>query len=224
MSTIPEDVLSRINTLKTQSAQDSDQLGQSDFLDLMIAQVRNQDPFEPMDNGEFIAQLAQFSMSEGIEDMQSSLKEMTDSLGQSQVLTASALVGRSVLAPAQSARTDLAGTPVQGALLIDEPAESASVNIFDAAGALVTRLEVSPSASGPSTFTWDGLNAQGTPAPAGTYSFSATAQIDGESVAVSTALKRDISSITLGSGGFGEVRLNLDNGDGISLSSVREFF
>jgi flagellar basal-body rod modification protein FlgD len=224
MSTISEDLLTRLNTQPARSARDPNELGQSDFLDLMIAQVRNQDPFEPMENGEFIAQLAQFSMSEGIEDMQRSLAEMTDSLTSSQLLGASALVGRSVLAPGNSAVTASAGTEVQGALLLDEPASSAVVNVFDAAGALVSRIEVDPTASGPATFTWNGRTAQGTPAAPGTYTLTATAQIDGESVAIQTALRRDISSITLGASGLGEVQLNLDNGSSVKLASVREFF
>ena len=223
MSTIPQDILTRLNTAKVDSGKDPNQLGQEDFLELMVAQVRNQDPFSPMENGEFIAQLAQFSMSDGIEAMQKSLGEMTESMTSSQLLSASALVGRSVLAPANSAQLETGGT-LDGAVLLDEPASSITVNVFDSVGALVARMDVPAERDGSSPFSWNGMDRTGTPAPAGEYSLVATAMVDGENVAVQTALKRDISSITLGASSLGDVSLNLDNGEKVKLSSVSEVF
>ena len=80
-----------------------DQLGQGDFLTLMIAQFRNQDPFEPMDNGDFLGQLAQFGTVNGIEQLNSSFYDLSESIFSEQALQAANLVGHSVLA-----RTDTA--------------------------------------------------------------------------------------------------------------------
>src|SRR5258708_1977704 len=71
-------------------------LGQRDFLKLMVAQIQNQDPTHPQANGEFLAQLAQFSTNDGIMKMQNSLQELSASLQSNQALQASALVGRKV--------------------------------------------------------------------------------------------------------------------------------
>ena len=72
-------------------------LGQKDFLRLMVAQVKNQDPMQPQANGEFLSQLAQFSTNDGVTKMQESLQQMASSLQSNQALQASALVGRKVL-------------------------------------------------------------------------------------------------------------------------------
>lgn len=222
MSAIPEDVLSRLNTATPETKRGNNELGQSDFLDLMIAQVRNQDPFSPMENGEFIAQLAQFSMTEGIERMEQSLQVLSDNMVASQALSASSLVGRAVLAPTNTAISDGASS-VNGAVLTDEPADSLVVNIFDPVGALVARIDVPPAGSGRSEFTWNGRNMAGELMPPGEYRMAATALVDGESVAVPTALRRDISSVVLGSD-LGSVKLNLDNGDQVALSSVQQVY
>ena len=75
-----------------------DELGQEDFLTLMITQFRNQDPFEPMDNGDFLGQLAQFGTVNGIEQLNSSMAGLTGSIQNDQALQAASLVGRGVLA------------------------------------------------------------------------------------------------------------------------------
>ena len=76
----------------------NDELGQEDFLTLMISQFRNQDPFEPMDNGDFLGQLAQFGTVSGIENLNSAFAGLAGSIQSEQALQAANLVGRDVLA------------------------------------------------------------------------------------------------------------------------------
>ena len=76
-----------------------DSLGQEDFLKLMTTQLQNQDPFAPMENGEFIAQMAQFSTVTGITEMGQTLKSLASQLNEFRVATASDLLGHSVLVP-----------------------------------------------------------------------------------------------------------------------------
>lgn len=82
------------------------ELGQKDFLKLMTAQLQNQDPFAPMENGDFIAQMAQFSTVSGIEQMNQGLNGLVDQMRQMRIATASNLLGHSVLVPGNLARAD----------------------------------------------------------------------------------------------------------------------
>ena len=84
----------------------SDKLGQSDFLKLMTTQLQNQDPFAPMDNGDFIAQMAQFSTVTGIQEMNSSIGKLVEEFDQARIATASNLLGHSVLVPGNIGRAD----------------------------------------------------------------------------------------------------------------------
>ena len=107
----------------------------------MIAQVRNQDPFQPMENGEFIAQMAQFATVDGIQEMQKSISGLSTTMSSNQALTASTLVGRSVLAPGGDFALGAEGG-VSGAFNTDAPAASMVMNVYDAAGALVASRQV----------------------------------------------------------------------------------
>jgi|TARA_B100001093_G_scaffold453945_1_gene462967 flagellar basal-body rod modification protein FlgD len=84
----------------------SDTLGQSDFLKLMTTQLQNQDPFAPMDNGDFIAQMAQFSTVTGIQEMNGSIGKLVEEFDQARIATASNLLGHSVLVPGNIGRAD----------------------------------------------------------------------------------------------------------------------
>ena len=99
-----------INTNKTaEQRASSDKLGQDDFLQLMTAQLQNQDPFAPMENGDFIAQMAQFSTVSGIEEINKNLSALSADMRQARIATASTLLGHSVLVPGGLARPDSNG-------------------------------------------------------------------------------------------------------------------
>ena len=78
------------------------ELGQEDFMTLMIAQFRNQDPFEPLDNGDFLGQLAQFGTVSGIDELNSSFSGLQNSIQSEQALQAANLVGHAVLAETET--------------------------------------------------------------------------------------------------------------------------
>src|ERR687898_1966740 len=98
-----------------------DQLCQTEFLELMIAQLKNQDPFKAMDPSQFLGQLAQFGTVSGIQEMQSAFATLSDSMRASQVLDGATMVGRDVLVASETVSLSAEGT-VRGA--IDVPAES----------------------------------------------------------------------------------------------------
>src|SRR3954467_3273015 len=96
-------------------AQKSDQLGQNEFLKLMIAQLKNQDPFKAMDPSQFLGQLAQFGTVSGIQEMKAAFGTLSDAMRSSQVLDGSAMIGRDVLVASEDATLQAEGS-VRGAL------------------------------------------------------------------------------------------------------------
>ena len=108
----------------------SDTLGQSDFLKLMTTQLQNQDPFAPMDNGDFIAQMAQFSTVTGIQEMNGSIGKLVQEFDQARIATASNLLGHSVLVPGNFGRPDENGE-LHGVLDLPESTRSTKISYFD---------------------------------------------------------------------------------------------
>lgn len=191
-----------------------DSLGQEDFLALMIAQFRNQDPFEPMQNGEFLGQLAQFGTVSGIQEMQSSIAALSGSLVADQTLQAAGLIGREVLVPATGARFD--GESVQGALVLNNDTTNAVVEVKDAAGTLVARIPVE--GNGIVDFQWDGTTLDGKRAPAGEYTITAAFDEGGETVQSEVLVSARVDSVIV-SGGAGPVLATQSLGN-VSLADV----
>jgi len=132
-----------------------DQLGQEDFLKLMTTQLQNQDPFAPMENGEFIAQMAQFSTVTGITSMDESLKNVAAKLGETRIATAANMLGHSVLVPGKIARADDDGS-VNG--VIDLPSASTNVNVVFKSqnGEIIDTINLGNQSSGLVGFVWHG--------------------------------------------------------------------
>ena len=103
------------------------QLGQEDFLKLMTTQLQNQDPFAPVDNADFIAQMAQFSTVTGITSMDETMKSVSEQLSEMRIASTTQMMGHSVLVPGKYARPDKEGV-VSG--LVDLPDTAANLNII----------------------------------------------------------------------------------------------
>ena len=142
-----------VDNEKTEKSNGKDTLGQKDFLTLMTTQLQNQDPFAPMENAEFIAQMAQFSTVTGITEISETLKSMTDQMGQFRIATAANLLGSSVLVPGNTARIDSDGE-IHG--LLDLPSASANTNLLflDEAGEILHSQELGSQPAGLIGFAW----------------------------------------------------------------------
>ena len=221
MNTISDQVLERLNAAPPGENKRTGELGQDEFLELMVAQIQNQDPFQPMQNGEFIAQMAQFATVDGISEMRGSMASLNDTMTASQALSASALVGRGVLAPGRELNLDGTG-PVGLSVLADANASSVTLDVFDASGALVARKDLAPSGDGVTRYVWDARAADGSMLPAGTYRMQAQATVAGQTLAAETAVARRIDSVTIGAKA-GDLRLNLDDGAVMNFNDAREF-
>ncbi|HZF17238.1 MAG TPA: flagellar hook assembly protein FlgD [Steroidobacteraceae bacterium] len=205
----------------TAAAKDNQTLGQDDFLKLMITQFRNQDPFKPLESGEFLSQLAQFSTVAGVKDLQSSFKDMSASMVSNQALQASSLLGRSVLVNRSSGVLAVGGS-LSGAVDVPASASSVVVNIQDANGQLVRQLSLGAHAKGLADYAWDGKLADGAAAPAGVYSVGAQLMVNGRTQsAASVLVTARVESVTIGADQSG-LTLTLDGLGDIAFSDVRQ--
>ena len=193
------------------------ELGSDQFIALMVAQMKNQDPMKPTDPSEFLGQLAQFSTVSGVRAMQDSMGDMVTAMRSSQMLSGTQMVGRDVLASGSQLNYDGVGT-VQGAADMPRFIQSASVMIKDSAGAVVRQLPIS-SAAGLNGFTWDGKSDTGAAVPSGRYSIEIVARSASRTEPVAPLLQSKVNSITLDSAGGGLI-LNTSNGE-LPLNAVR---
>jgi flagellar basal-body rod modification protein FlgD len=194
-------------------------LTMNDFLTLMTAQLKNQDPLNPTDSNQFLAQLSELSTVEGISQLNTSMTTLSNSMLSSQALTSAALVGQGILTAASSAAYS-SGQPLSGAVQVPSGATSVVLTISNAGGAIVNQMAVSPSA-GLQSFSWNGTTSSGQPAPSGTYSVSATAEVAGTTEAASTLITGTVSSVTLGAAGASPT-LNTPQLGPVALSAVQQ--
>jgi len=192
---------SSTTTSTTQDAQDR-------FLTLLVTQLQNQDPLNPMDNSEMTSQLAQISTVSGIEQLNTTLSSLVDSLGTSQSLQASGMIGKNVLVPGtQMVLSD--GTAYAGVNL-SSAADQVTVTISDSSGKVVHTEKLGAQEAGVFNIAWDGTTDSGSKAADGTYKFSVTATQGGTAVTVDplqigtvSALVRSGSEFLLDLGSLG---------------------
>lgn len=196
------------------------QLSQEDFFSLLSQQLAYQDPFSPVDNSEMIAQMASFTTAEGIATMGSEFAGIKEVLNSSQALEASSLVGKKVLIPSDQTYLTEGGT-ASGSLTTTTGAYNTSVSITDKTGNIIRTLALGDVGAGNQRFDWDGLDSQGNPAPAGTYTFAANGMVNGQGEALTTASYAHVESVSLG-GGTAGVYLNLKGLGGIELKDAIE--
>lgn len=207
--------------LQQDAAKPGNKLGQEDFLQLMLAQLRHQDPLKPLENGEFIGQMAQFSTVSGIQDLSEAFNEFATSLQSNRALQASGLVGRSVMVHADQAALEVGGV-VTGAAVVPSTATAVTVSVQDQSGQTVRSFELGPQSEGQVKFTWDGLSNGGQPLAAGNYRIRVNAMVDGEVSAAPTLIASRVESVSLGQGGVQDITLNVAGVGPVSLADVNE--
>ncbi|MDG9927171.1 MULTISPECIES: flagellar hook assembly protein FlgD [Pseudomonas] len=202
-----------------QETKQSKDLGKNEFLELLVAQLNNQNPLEPQENGEFIAQLAQFSQVEGIEKLNTSMGSLLSGYQSSQALQASSLVGRKVIVPSDKAVVDTSET-FKASLVLPVSSSNVYVNVYDSAGKAVSRVNLGQQAAGNVSFMWDGKDSNGDLMPPGTYKFEAQATYPEGTKGLYTLLPANVDSVVLGQNGS-EMRLNLAGIGAVPLSQVQ---
>jgi flagellar basal-body rod modification protein FlgD len=173
---------------------------QEDFLDLMITQLRNQDPFKPMESGDFLSQLAQFGTVSGIDELESAFEGLANSLTSNQALQAANLVGRKVLLSTNVAPLT-EDVSLQGAVDLPVSADQVTVGVYESSGRLVKQLNLGPNPSGIVEFSWDRMGDDGKPAPHGLYELRAEMTSGGQIQALDPMVYGRVKSVSLGRSG-----------------------
>ncbi|NVZ10858.1 flagellar hook assembly protein FlgD [Allochromatium humboldtianum] len=202
----------------TSTTQGNNELGQEDFLRLLTTQLTTQDPTNPVENEDFVAQMAQFSTLTGIEELTSSFESLSQTLLQGQALEAASLVGKSVLIP--SSKMELSeGQGASGAVELSASTTQAKVDVYDGSGQLVRSLDLGALSAGLQEFEWDGTLEDGSAAPAGSYEFKVTAQLNGATEALTTYLNGQVTSVSADSAGAG-LMLSVQGIGSVTFSDV----
>jgi flagellar basal-body rod modification protein FlgD len=203
------------------STPNNSQLSQDTFLKLMVAQMNNQDPTHPMDNSQFLSQLAQFGTVNGITQLQTSFQTLASTLQSNQALQASTMVGRNVMVSGNAYATDSAGGKVSGAVNLTQDTGQLTVQVYNSAGTLVREIPMGAKSAGQVPFTWDGTDSSGNAAPAGVYRVVAGALVNGQTAAMDTLMQGKVDSVTLPSGG-GTPSLNVSGLGTVSMDTVKQ--
>ncbi|MDO3385083.1 flagellar hook assembly protein FlgD [Gilvimarinus sp. SDUM040013] len=224
-------ILGNLSIANKQPEQQSNELGQSAFLELMITQMNNQDPLSPQDNTEFIAQLAQFSSVEGLERLNEQFESFNGNFMSNQALQASSLVGRSVAVPTDTTLL-MNGGIVAGSVNFEQSSSATEISIYDQSGSLIGNVPLGGRSAGEMVFRWDGqfMEVDGElidwstgeePFPPGEYRFEVNAMVDGEAEQLQTSLGANVNSVTLGNDG--SITLNLAGVGAVDISEVTQF-
>ena len=232
INSTPTDIFTSLNTGQTAQASSSrniSDMGSDVVLERMIAQMKHQDPINPMDQMAFMSQLAEFSSLSGIQELNGSFGELSTNLTGAQAVQASSLVGRSVAMDSQTAsltpvgRNDadeivnlLSATVDMGA-----GSDGGVFEVRDEAGQLVFSGQL-PAGSGNIPVVWDGEASDGSRLPAGDYNISARVERGGDLRDARVYGHDTVISVAIGSGN--QVTLNLASGRSVDVSDVKEFF
>ena len=189
------------------------------FMTLFLAQLRNQDPLNPMENAEMTSQLAQMNMVSGLEDLNKQMQTLLGSYNESLSLQAANLIGKNVLVPGKE--TTLTKDGALFGVDFAGPADKVEVIISDANGKEVARQSLGQQEAGSMAFYWDGKGLDGKALEPGKYSFSVTASLDGQKVDATPLQAGAVSALVRGKNGF---ELEIAGLGSVGLDQVKQVF
>lgn len=216
-NTISNDLLATMNGSRAATKSTAD-AAQDRFMTLLVTQMKNQDPLNPMDNAQVTSQLAQLSTVTGIDKLNETVKGLQASYMSSQSLQSAALIGHGVLSPGQTLNLS-EGKAIFGYELT-EPADKVTVSVLDGANNVVHSRDISGQDVGIYPMTWDGMRDSGTQAPNGNYKLQVTAtRGDKKLEGVQSLQFGMVSSVSTGAQG---VKVNLNGIGAVDLNAVRQ--
>ena len=189
------------------------------FLKLLVAQLSNQDPLNPLDNAAITSQMAQLSTVTGIEKLNATLSSQS---AQTQAAQAASLIGHSVVAPGSFINLITVSGVSAGVAGFELPsaADKTSVSVVDASGNVVRRLDLGRKDQGVSLFSWDGKTDAGANAPDGAYHFVVAASQGSNNITPVALAAGDVNSVLLGTAGSSP-KLSVSGLGQIDLSAVK---
>jgi len=197
------------------SATGSNGLGPQDFMKLLVAQLKNQDPDNPTDTKELVTQLSQLTSVQELVSIGDKMNTLTTATNSGAANQSAGLIGKTVSGVADSAQLGSTG-PVSSAVTLGSNADKATVSVMDAAGKVMKTFPLTKLTAGPQTFSWDGIDTVGARAPAGTYTFSVAATDEaGNAVAADMSVSGIVTGVDYDNGSpelvIGSTRVPLSN-------------
>lgn len=207
MSTI--DALAGLGSSATGSVKPKIQsLGQDEFLKLMTTQMTHQDPTKPMDNAQFLSQMAQFGTVSGIQGLQDSFKEFSASISSDQALQATSLVGRTVSVSTNEVILG-AGKTIKGVVNLSASSPGVNLKILDSVtGNIVATKSLGEHDAGPVSFDWDGMKDSGVLANPGSYKIQVEAIVNGVNTVLQPNIQDHVDSVSMANDSHG-LQINL---------------
>jgi len=201
-------------TAKSQAEETEDR-----FLTLLVEQMKNQDPLNPMENAQVTSQMAQLSTVTGIDKLNETMASMIGNMQASQSYQAASMIGHNVLVPGDA----LANTGTGGLFGYEAETDAniVTIEIKDASGDVIKTINQSNVQAGINAVQWDGIMDDGNAAPEGNYKINVAGKIGSEDVAINPLAFATVSSVSTDTSG---VKLNLSNKDTVSTSEVKEIF
>lgn len=193
-------------------------LSQSDFLTLLTTQLKYQDPTKPVDNTQFVSEMAQFSQLSATNNINSTVSALSSNLQTSQALSSTSLVGQYVMAPSSSL-TYTSGTPAVGAIDMNG-AGTVNVAIKDSSGNTVASVPVTATSSGLAEFKWDGTDSSGQALASGTYTMSAMSG----TTALSTYAAGQVVSVNPSTSSGSSTSLNVQGVGEVALAKISRIY
>ncbi|MDE3020315.1 MAG: flagellar hook assembly protein FlgD [Pseudomonadota bacterium] len=190
---------------------------QNQFITLLVSQLQNQDPLNPMDNSQITAQLAQISTVSGIQSLNSSVSSLISTMNSNQSLQAASLIGRTVLVP--NNQINLSNSVATGAVNLTSPTNQLLINIQDASGNTVQTINLGSQGTGTIPFSWDGKTASGQTLPDGLYSVTASVLENGTQTTVPVLASGTIGSVSINNGTLG---VNVDGLGSFAASNIQQ--
>ena len=187
------------------------QINQTNFLQLITAQMKDQNPLSPSDPTQFVTQLEGMSQVSAMQSMQASMQA-------SSIMNGTSLIGHSVLAPGATANL-ASGGAIGAAVNAPSGTSKLSVSVSDSSGNVVDTFEVTPATSGITSFVWKGNTSTGATAPAGTYTVGVTATVAGKATPVNPMVVNKVSSVLVDPT-TNAVDVETDTGNTVPLSQI----
>ena len=222
-ATVSQQLLDTMNGTSSSSSSSSSTSGtsasslQNTFLQLLVAQLQNQDPTNPMDSSQMTSQLAEINTVTGISQLNTSLSSLATQLEAGQSSQAAMLIGSTVLAPGSSI-TVSGGKTSEFGVQLAAAASDMKVNVVNSAGKIVNTIDLGAQPAGTVPISWTPVDSTGATLPDGTYTISATGTVNGASGTGTTLTAGTVQSVVQGTGGAPSVVLS--NGNTEPLTSV----
>ena len=206
------------STAATSATRTAAQETEDRFLKLLVTQMKNQDPLNPLDNAQVTSQMAQLSTVTGINQLNDAVKALSASFAASQSLQAASLVGHGVMIPGN--RLELANGAAYGGVDLTQAADKVLVMVKDASGKVIHSADLGPQNAAASVpFQWDGTMDGGGVAPNGAYTFEVAAEQGGKKIDATALSVGVVASVSLGVQG---ATLNVAGFGPIALSQVKQ--